>query len=120
MKDYLIISTSLELLRVPMSDIIYISSDGNYSSIVLANGETRMVTMQLGQIEVLLSSQAHSNDVKFVRVGRGFIINCEYVFFINLTKQQLVLSDGRLATHTLTASKDALRNIKLMFENDKK
>lgn len=110
----------MELLRVAMGDIIYISSDGNYSTIVMTNGETRMVTMQLGQIEELLSRQVHSRGIRFVRVGRGLIINCEYVFFINLTKQQLILSDGRMATHTLSASRDALRNIKLMFENDLK
>lgn len=120
MKDYLTISTSVELIRVAMNDIIFISGDGNYSSIMMTNGESRMVTMQLGQIEELLGRQMRSSDLKFVRAGRSLIINCEYIFLINITKQQLILSDGRMSMHTLTASREALKDIKLMVEKEVK
>ncbi|MBP5326472.1 MAG: LytTR family transcriptional regulator DNA-binding domain-containing protein [Bacteroidales bacterium] len=118
MKEYLIISSSVELLRVALEDIIFISSDGNYSSIVLTNGESRMVTLQLGQLEKMISERVKRDKIRFIRAGKSLIINCEYIFFINLSKQQIVLTDGRLSTHTLTASKDALKRIKEAIENE--
>ena len=118
MKDYLIISSSVELLRVALEDIMFISIDGNYSSIVLTNGESRMVTLQLGQLEKMISERVKRDNVRFIRAGKSLIINCDYIFLINLSKQQIVLSDGRLSTHTLSASKDALKRIKEAIENE--
>ena len=48
---HLVISTANELLRVQARSIIYISSDGNYSNLLLQGGEVRLVTYQLGQID---------------------------------------------------------------------
>jgi len=116
MKEYLVISTSIDLLRVASEDIIYVSADGNYSSFAFTFGEPRMVTMQLGQIERLLAEQLIDTGINFIRIGKSLIINRTYISYINLPKQQLVLSDGRTAEHTLTASKEALKRLKEFIE----
>ena len=57
MKTHLIISTANELLRVAATHIIYISSDGNYSNLLISGGEIRMVSFQLGQLEEMIQKQ---------------------------------------------------------------
>ncbi len=43
MTKQLIISTSNDLVRIAPDRIVYISSDGNYSTLVQADGEMRML-----------------------------------------------------------------------------
>ena len=50
MKKQLIISTSIELVRIAPDKIVYIASDGNYSTLVQTDNEVRMLSYQLGQI----------------------------------------------------------------------
>ena len=57
MGDHLIISTVNDLLRVRHDNIVYISSDGNYSQMLLVGGDMRVLTMQLGQMERLIEDQ---------------------------------------------------------------
>ena len=116
MKEYLVISTSVDLVRVASEEIVFISSDGNYSSFVFTSGESRVVTMQLGQVERLLAEQLTNSGTDFIRIGKSLIINRNYISYINLTKQQLVLSDGLSTSHSLTASKEALKQLKELIE----
>ena len=112
----MIISTSIDLIRAASEDIIFISSDGNYSCFVFTSGESRVVTMQLGQVERLLAEQLTHSGANFIRIGKSLIINRTFISYINLTKQQLVLSDGRSTSHSLTASRDALKQLKELIE----
>lgn len=62
----LIITTTNDLLRLQYDNIVYITSDGNYSQFLLSGGDMRMVTVQLGQIERLIERQlgaALSGDI---------------------------------------------------------
>ena len=56
-KRQLIIPTSIDLVRIAPERIVYISSDGNYSTLVQADGEMRMLTFQLGQVEKMIADQ---------------------------------------------------------------
>jgi len=116
MKEYLVICSSVELTRVASEEIAYISADGNYSLMVFTYGVSRMVTIQLGQVERLLEEQLPHTGGDFIRIGKSLIINKRYISYINLTKQQLVLTDGQSAGHTLTASKEALKQLKTLIE----
>ena len=114
-KTHLIISTSNELLRVAAAQIIYISSDGNYSNLLISGGEIRMVTFQLGQLEDMISKQLPDMRNMFVRIGRSLIINMNHIYHINISRQQLLLKD-RDNTYTLSASKEALKSLKEFIE----
>lgn len=113
---HLVISTANELLRVHARSIIYISSDGNYSNLLLQGGEVRLVTYQLGQIERMIADQLHDDRTNFVRIGKSLIINLNNVFFINVSKQQLLLTDNTGGRYTLSASKEALKSLKELIE----
>lgn len=120
MNTHLVISTANELLRVHAKHIIYIASDGNYSNLLLSGGEVRMVTYQLGQIEGMIADQLKENGKTFIRVGKSLIINLENVFFINISRQQLIMNDSSQGRYTLTASKEALKQLKELIERSNK
>lgn len=118
MSRYLIISTSIDLVRIALDGIVYAISEGNYATIVLTDGEQRLVTCQLGTIERLIKEQLDETNINFIRIGRSLIVNREYIHYINPTRQQLILADGQHPCHTLNASKEALRQLKELIEQD--
>ena len=91
--EWLRISTSTELVRVATDEIVYVRADGNYSDLVLTNGKSRKMTFQLHFFDEVFR-QLQNN--MFVRVGRSLIVNKRFIYVINLTEQQLVLSGGDL------------------------
>ncbi len=118
MKKELIISTSNDLVRIAPEKIVYILSDGNYSTLVQTDNEVRMLSYQLGQIEKMISSQLGSDGNIFIRIGKSLIINRAYIYYINIPKQKLTLSDVASFNHTVTASKEALKQLKELLEKD--
>ena len=120
MKQYLIISTSNDLVRIAPDRIVYISSDGNYSTLIQADGDIRMLSFQLGQIEKMISTQLGNEGNIFIRIGKSLIINRSYVYYINIPKQKLTLSDVVSFNHSVTASKEALKQLKELLEKEVK
>lgn len=118
MKKYLVISTSTDLVRIAPENIVFISSDGNYSTLVLANDDTKVLTLQLGQVERLIESHLGKDGNTFIRIGRSHIINRSYIYYINVPRQKLVLSDNDRFSHMLNPSKEALGQLKELLEKD--
>ena len=120
MKKQLIISTSIDLVRIAPDKIVYIASDGNYSTLVQTDNEVRMLSYQLGQIEKMISTQLGSEGNIFIRIGKSLIINRSYIYSINIPKQKLTLSDVASFSHSVTASKEALKQLKELLEKEVK
>ena len=118
MKKFLIISTATDLVRVAPEKIVYISSDGNYSTLFLVDGDTRVLTFQIGQLEKMIEEQLGNERNSFIRIGRSLIINHSYIYYINVSKQKLILSDNERFTHTVTASREALAQLKSHVEKE--
>lgn len=116
MKGYIIISKGTELLRIPAESLIFVSSDGNYSNITTEDGRSRLVTLQLGQIEDILQEQLADADSSFLRLGRSLIINTNYIYFIDVSKQELILSNCKGSYHVLSASREVLIKLKAYME----
>ncbi len=120
MKRHLIISTSIDLVRIAPDKIVYIASDGNYSTLMQTDNEVRMLSYQLGQIEKMISSQLGSEGNIFIRIGKSLIINRSYIYYIGVQRQKLTLSDVATFSHTVTASKEALKQLKELLEKEVK
>ncbi|MBS7409985.1 MAG: LytTR family DNA-binding domain-containing protein [Candidatus Limisoma sp.] len=118
MAKCLIFSNSGELLRVPCDSVVYISADGNYSTLILANGSKHTVTLQLGQIEQKLSTTVGDGDNRFIRIGKSLIVNKDYIAYINPTKQKLVLSDYSTFRHEVNPSRESLKALKEYLEKE--
>ena len=120
LRKYLIISTANDLVRVTPDKVVFISSDGNYCNLVQADNETRLLTFQLGQIENMIREQLGTDGNLFIRIGRGLIINRNYIYYINIQSQKLILSDVARFTYTVSASKEALKQLKELIEKEAK
>lgn len=116
---FLIISTSIELMRFVPDKIAYIVAEGNYSKIHQVDGETRLLVLQLGKIEEAIDKQLGADGKPFARIGKSIIINCSFVYSINVPKKELVLSDMASFYHTVHTSEIALKELKKHIELDK-
>ena len=127
--EWLRISTSIEMVRVATDEIIYVRADGNYSDLVLTNGQRRKMTFQLHFFDEIFQ-QLQNNT--FVRVGRSLIVNKRYIYVINLTEQQLILSGGAIKEpivfygqsktdnpQSISLAREGLRQLKELLENEK-
>ena len=68
--------------------------------------------MNLGEMEKALAEQLGPTDKTFMRIGKRFIINMQYIYQINVLKQQLILSDYDHFAFQISISKDALKKMK--------
>lgn len=116
MNRVIIISKGTEMLRIPAQRLVYISSDGNYSNIFTQDKRTWMVSFQLGQIEDIIGSQLRDEGSNFIRLGRGLIINMDFVYSIDISRQQLILSDCHDCFFELSASREVLIKLKAYID----
>ena len=117
MKDYLIIRKGVELRRVASNSIMYVVADYHYSVFHLFHDENFMMPMSLKEVESLMAEQLCSNAKVFVRVGRSLIVNLSYLYYINLSKNYLVLLDGNMEKVELNASRASLKALMDLVEN---
>lgn len=117
MPKYIILTNSNEVVRISPERIAYICSDGNYSSMVLTDSEKHVFSFNLSAFEKILDEQLDSEALTLIRLGKRLIINEKYIYYINIGKQQITLSDISFPTKfTLKASKEALRMLKATLE----
>ena len=117
MKHQLIISNTAELVRLHAEDIVSIEAEGNYSTVYVVGEGRRLVLFQLGQLERMIGEQLVEEAEAFIRIGRSLIINRNYIYYINLNRQQLLLRDpsGR-QYETIKVSHESLRKLKDLIE----
>lgn len=116
METHLVISKGTELLRIPAERLIYVAADGNYSYVVTQDGYKAMVLLQLGQIEDMIDEQLGEKGSRFSRMGRSLIINMDFVYSIDISKQTVVLSDCLHFRHELSASREVLIKLKAYID----
>ena len=117
---YLYFNSRDELYRIDMRSIVYIEADGNYTHIVLRNGQRGTVCVSLMQMQGILDAKLEEHAAIFARVGKRYIINLQYVYHINSQKQHLSLSDGISFNYETSLSKEALRGLKELFVSNNK
>ena len=118
MSKNIIFSTSTELTVLPADTIVYIIADGNYSTIRTLNGEKYVLTLQLGHIERHVANTLGNDEPHFIRIGKSLMVNCQFINYINPTRQRLILSDCRTFRYELSASKEALKSLKEYLEKE--
>ena len=85
MKSHLLyFNTRDELIRLDISKIVYFEADGNYTNIMTVNKLKASVCMNLGEMEKAIAEQIGEESRHFMRIGKRFIINMQYVYSINV------------------------------------
>ena len=116
----LIISNANELVRIKPERVVYVESDGNYSTMVLHDKTELVFTMNLAHCQQMLEEQLGKDAMIFIRLGKQLIVNRTYIFKVNPQKQQLVMSNNEVnQAFTLQASKEALKQLKALIESEK-
>lgn len=104
------------MLRVPIAKAMFYEAYGNYCYGVFPNKQKIMLPVSLGQIEELISKYRTGCDAQFLRIGKRFIVNMDAVVKVDMTQQQLVLSDlDHPGNFILPISKDALKQIRDLY-----
>ena len=118
-RKVIIISNTNELVRVTPEQVVYVASDGNYTTMVLYDNTEHVFTMNLSHFQQLVEDQLEADSNVFIRIGKQLIINRTYIYKININKQQLLLSGIALArTFELSASREALKSLKALLESE--
>ena len=100
--------------------IVYVVSDGNYSTMVLHDKTEQVFTMNLAHFQQMIEEQLGKEAMTFIRIGKQLIVNRAYIFKINPNKQQLIMSDMDVnIAFDLQASKEALKQLKALIESEK-
>ena len=115
----LIISGVNELVRIKPERVVYVESDGNYSTMVLHDKTEQVFTMNLAHFQQMIEEQLGKEAMTFIRIGKQLIVNRAYIFKINPNKQQLIMSDMDVnIAFDLQASKEALKQLKVLIESE--
>lgn len=107
-------NTRDELTKVHLDDVMYVASDGNYITIKFKSGRNQTL---LASLQNFLQITEALCDERFVRIGRSYIVNIQYVAQVNNLRRSITLVDDQMKmTVELLVSKEALRQFKQMFE----
>ena len=117
MPRFVSISTNTDLLRFPSDVLMYIEADGNYSILYTKDGKRRQVPFQLGQLEHMIEVQLGYDESPFMRAGKSLIVNMDFIYELDLTDLNLILSDWCGNLFKFKVSRKALGNIKSILEN---
>ena len=101
-----------KLIRLDVQKIVYFEGDGNYTYIITANKQKVCITMNLSHTEDALASQLGDNAKQFMRIGKRFIVNMNYIYQVDIQKQTLMLSDCEHFLFQMPVSKEALKTVK--------
>lgn len=101
-----------KLIRLDVQKIVYFEGDGNYTYIVTANKHKLCITLNLAHTEEALAAQLGDNARQFMRIGKRFIVNMNYIYQIDIQKQTLMLSDCEHFLFQMPVSKEALKAVK--------
>lgn len=110
-KVYLYFKSRDKLARIDASKIVYFEADGNFTHIVTINKHRTTVCMNLSKMEEALVQQLGDAAHIFIRIGKRYIINMQYVYTVDAYEQRLILSDYDHFSFEVKISKDALKNM---------
>ena len=120
MKEKLLIHAVNEAYSFAPEQVVCIEADGNYSNLYLANGNSYLLSFQLGQIESIIKEQLSYSAYSFVRVGKSLIVNVDEVLCVNITKQTLEMNTTSGEKLLFSASREALKKLmSFLVENRK-
>ena len=105
-----------EMLRLDLQKVVYFEASSNYTEAWTVNSLKAVIGMNLGKVQELLSRQTPEDMPQFMRIGKRFIVNMQYICQIHVVKQRLVLSDFEHFTFSLPVSKEALKNLKDLYQ----
>ena len=100
------------LIRMDIDKIVYFEGDGNYTYVVTANKQKICLTLNLSHTEEALASQLGEVAKQFMRIGKRFIVNMNYIYQVDIFFFFFMLSDCERFLFQMPVSKEALKVVK--------
>lgn len=114
----LFFNTRDEMVKVKLEKVAFFEADSNYCHVTFINGAKATLLTSLVNMEKLLIMHFKGDNPMFIRIGKRYIVNLNYIFQINIPKQRLMLTDYTSpAVMELAISKEALKNLKQLYTN---
>lgn len=111
-------NTRDEMIKVKLERVAYFEADSNYCHVSFINGAKATLLTSLINIEQLLAERFQEDSPMFIRIGKKYIVNKNYIFQINIQRQRLILSDYvSPSIQEISVSKEALKNLKQLYSN---
>lgn len=114
---YIYFNSRDEFLRIDTNSIVYFQADGNYTRVVTINKIQYVIQGNLLQTQKVLEVAMKERSSCFVRIGKSYIINLNFLSHICVLKQRLILSDNRTFAFQIETSRDALKKLKQFMCN---
>lgn len=83
----LCINSRDELRVIELDEVVYLKACGNYTDFHFLDGQVKSEIAGLSVFSSLIEGVYDSASSPFVRAGRSYIINLDYVSVINVPKQ---------------------------------
>lgn len=107
------------MIKVRLERVAYFEADSNYCHVVFINGAKATLLTSLVNIENLITEQFRDSSPLFIRIGKKYIVNRQYIFQINVPRQKLTFTDYiSPGTLDISISKDALKNLKQLYTSN--
>ena len=82
------LTTSQDIEFLHLNEVVYCSSDSNYTNVFLTDGQKRKVTKTLKDVLQLF------DDNRFVRTHNSYVVNIQHVRRYSRSEAMLVLTNG--------------------------
>ena len=111
-------NTTDDMIKVKLAHVPYFEADSNYCHVMFINGAKATLLTSLVSMEGLLANRFKDDVPMFIRIGKKYIVNRQYIFQINVLRQKLVMTDYESpVVLEISISKDALKNLKQLYSN---
>lgn len=102
-----------ELVVLNLDAVAYMEADGNYSNVYTIEGMKIMLGLGIGKLEqAIAAAYSPGAGSPFIRLGRSHIINQNFLFRINISKQKIILSDFGKNNYAITVNRQLLKKYK--------
>lgn len=97
--------------NVRSDQVLYFEADDHYCNIVYYSGYSFMLPFGLGAIEDMIKVCQDEDAEKFIRLGRKYIVNLEYVHQVNTVAQTITFVNATANKITIRSPKNVLRDL---------
>lgn len=105
-----------EFYLINPNAVMYFQADDHYAHVFYTTGKTFMLPIGLSKVEQRISEQLGKHS-PFVRMGRKYLVNISYLYYISTSKQTVKLVDAQGKSHVLHVAKEALLKIVDSFQH---
>lgn len=102
--------------NVRSDQVLFFEADDHYCNIVYYSGYSFMLPFGLGMVEGMLKEGNNEENNNFLRLGRKYIVNIDYVHQVNTVTQTLTFINATASKVSIKLPKMVLRELMEILE----